>query len=173
MKQHQPTIVQKMMLRSLIIAPGLLAIFLCGCVYSFNKGGKSSIESLYVERFENKTPEFGLAERTSDIVINAFIDDGTVKIVPQDNADAILYAEITSYTRRPNKFDENDVVSEYKIVIGFRVTLKNPADQTDLWTESWTPEGIYQADSETEEDGELRAVNQLVVLVIGKTTRSW
>lgn len=173
MKRQRPTIVQKMMQRFLIIVPGLMAIFLCGCIYSFNPGGKSTIQSLSIERFDNKTPEFGLADRASDIVINAFIDEGTIKIVPQDNADAILYAVVTSYERRPNKFDENDVVSEYKIIIGFKVTLKNPDDQTEIWTESWKPEGVYKTATETEDVGELNAVNQLVDLVITRTSRAW
>ena len=151
-----------------------LAIICAGCgVYTFNPKGKSDIQNIAIEPFENKTSEFGLADRITEIVIDAFITDGTMKIVPTDNADAYLVGVLSRYERVPHKFDENDQVEEYKVLMDFEIVLKNPKDDSEKWRQRLTQEGIYNANDETEEDGQQRAGQRLVEAIINKTTKSW
>lgn len=158
--------------------PVILILFLtitcAGCgVYTFNPKGKSDIQNIAIEPFENKTGEFGLADRITEIVIDAFIADGTMRIVPTDNADAYLVGTLTRYERVPHKFDENDQVEEYKVLMDFEIVLKNPRDDSEKWRQRLTQEGIYNANEETEEDGQQRAGQRLVEAIINKTTKSW
>ena len=151
-----------------------LTIIYAGCgVYTFNPKGKSDIQNIAIEPFENKTGEFGLADRITEIIIDAFIVDGTMKIVPTENADAYLVGVLTRYERVPHKFDENDQVEEYKVLMNFDIALKNPKDDSEKWRQSLTQEGIYNANEETEEDGQQRAGQRLVEAIINKTTKSW
>jgi len=151
-----------------------LTIICAGCgVYTFNPKGKSDIQNIAIEPFENKTGEFGLADRITEIVIDAFIADGTMKIVPADNADVYLTGVLTRYERVPHKFDENDQVEEYKILMDFEIVLKNSKDDSEKWRQRLTQEGIYNANEETEEDGQKRAGQRLVEAIINKTTKSW
>ena len=151
-----------------------LAIICAGCgVYTFNPKGKSDIQNIAIEPFENKTSEFGLADRITEIIIDAFIADGTMKIVPSDNADAYLVGVLSRYERVPHKFDENDQVEEYKVLMDFEIVLKNPKDDSEKWRQRLTQEGIYNANDETEEDGQQRAGQRLVEAIINKTTKSW
>ena len=71
------------------------------------------------------------------------------------------------------QFDENDQVQEYKVVMDFQITLRDPQNQSDIWTQSMRQEGIYSATEETEEDGQQRAGARLVEAVIDRTTKSW
>ena len=159
----------------------LLALFLSlnlivagGCgVYTFNPHGKSDITNISIEPFANETNEFGLADRLTELVIDAFITDGTLKIVPLDNAEAFLVGVLTGYQRLPHKFDENDQVEEYKILLDVEIALKNAGDDSEKWKERLTFEGIYNANDETEEDGQVRASERLVEAVLNKTTKSW
>ena len=151
-----------------------LVISVSGCgVYTFNPKGSSSIKTIAVERFENKTDQFGLTDRLTEVVIDAFIADGSMKVVSPDAADAILRATLTSYRRVPFQFDENDNVQTYKVLLDFNVSLINPSDQSEIWKEDMPQEGIYAADTETEEDGQQRAGQRLVEAIINKTTKSW
>ena len=151
-----------------------LTVNLAGCgVYTFNPRGKSEIQNIAIEPFENQTAEFGLADRITEIVIDAFIADGTMKIVPTDNADAYLEGTLTRYERVPFKFTENDQVEEYKVLMDFDISLKNPKDGSEKWRQKLTQEGIYNADTETEENGQQRAAERLVQAIIDKTTKSW
>ncbi|MCP4685375.1 MAG: LptE family protein [bacterium] len=150
----------------------LQAVLGCG-VYTFNPKGKSDISTIAVEPFENQTQEYGLTDRLTEVIIDAFISDGNLKIVPLEGADAVLAGTLLKYDRVVEKFDENDQVEEYKIVMAFEITLRNPQDQSEIWKERMTQEGAYNASEQTEEDGQLLAGERLVEAVINKTTKSW
>ena len=151
-----------------------LALLVLGCgVYTFNPRGQSTVSTITVELFENQTSQYGLADQMTEAVIDAFIADGTMKVVSADVAEAILTGTLTRYERLLQEFDEADQVSEYKIQIGFDVTLKNPTDQSEIWTIQLTLDGIYDANNETEEDGQRLVGEQLVEAVLNKTTKSW
>jgi len=144
----------------------------CG-VYTLNPAGKSKLGSIAVEPFENKTSEYGLTDRITEIIVDAFIADGTIKVLPSSAADAVLTGVLTRYQRVPQEYDENDQVQKYKVVMDFEIALKNPDDQSDIWKEQMRQEGIYDAASEMEEDGQRLAGQRLVEAVINRTTKSW
>ncbi len=151
-----------------------LAALLLGCgVYTFNPKGKSSITSIAVERFDNQTDEYGLADQMTDLVIDAFISDGNLKVVSIDNAQALLSGVLTSYQRQPYQYDENDVVESYSVDMTFDITLRDPGDETEIWKERLTQRGVYQVGTESEDDGRQRAIALLVEAIINKTTKSW
>lgn len=159
-----------------LLSSGLVigATFLVSCsVYTFNPSGKSEISSIAVERFSNQTPEYGLADQMTDIIIDALIEDGSIKVLSIDMAEAILAGVLTSYERLPHKFDENDQVQQYKVVMVFDISLSKSSDNTELWHETMRQEGIYDVEGETEDDGRQEAVSLLVEAIMNKTTRSW
>lgn len=148
-------------------------LLLIGC-YTFNPAGKSSIQSIAIERFDNKTTEYDLADRMTDLVIDEFLADGTMKVVSVENADAVLVGVLTGYLRNPFKYDESGVVSSYSVTLTFDVLLQNPNDNdSEIWRETMVQEGIYNVDSQTEQDGQDEAVQSLIVEIINRTTKSW
>jgi len=153
----------------------LLLIFIslsCG-VYTLNPKGKSDISTVAVERFTNTTPEFGLADRMTDDVIDALIADGNLNVVSIENADAVLTGELVRYERKPYQFTENDVVTTYSVIMDFEIVLKKADSDAEIWKERISQTGTYQVDTETEEDGQQKAIGFLVEAIINKTTKSW
>jgi hypothetical protein len=158
--------------------PLTLAALVClvtgGCgVYTLNPKGKSTIKAIAIERFENKSAEYGLADQMTEVVIDAFFADGTMDVVSVDNADAVLLGVLKSYERKPHQYDENDQVSSYEVRMVFDITLRDPAKNTDVWQETMSQIGVYQVADETEQDGQQRAIKLLVDGIINKTTHSW
>lgn len=161
-------------LSSVIVLASLLSFVNSGCgVYSFNPKGKSSIKTIAIEPFENKTSEFGFTDRLTEIVTDAFIKDGNLKVVPSANADAVLIGTLLSYGRAPLRFDINDQVAEYKVRLEFEVVLRNPQDQSEILKDRFLQEASYDAVTETEEDGQKRAGEKLVEAILNRTTKSW
>ncbi|PKK82143.1 MAG: hypothetical protein CVT49_15250 [candidate division Zixibacteria bacterium HGW-Zixibacteria-1] len=157
-----------------IILIGLLGLLPVGCaVYSFSPGGKSSIKSIAVRQFENKTIESGLSSRMTDLVVDAFIADGNLKVVSESDADAVMAGELNSYERKAHTFDEADNVSQYVVKVVFNIVLQDGSDGNEIWKESFYSEGVYSADTETEDDGQARAAEKLVVDVLNRTTKNW
>lgn len=150
----------------------IVAAYGCG-VYTLNPKGKSDVSTIAVEPFENKTAEFGLADRLTEVIVDALIVDGNLKIAPVSGADVVLIGTLIGYQRVVEKFDENDRVQQYKVIMDFELTLRNPRDQSDIWTQKVRQEGIYDANTQTEEDGQRAAGVRLVEVIINKTTKSW
>ena len=153
----------------------LFGLFLFGgcAIYTFNPGGKADFSTIAVEPFENQTPEFGLADRLTEIVIDAFIADGMLKVVGRDQAEVVLKGILKKYERISYQFDENDQVQKYKVLMDFEIVLINTGDETERWRQAMTQEGIFDANDETEEDGQTRAGERLVEAILNKTTKSW
>ena len=159
---------------AIAVSLSLCVFLLFGCgVYTFNGRGKSNIKTIAIDPFENQTSQFGLTDRLTQIIVDAFISDGTIKVVPIAMADAVLTGQLTRYDRIASKYDASDRVEEYKVLMDFQVTLKNPKDQTDLWKAQMNQEGIYKADGQTEVDGQKAAGKRLVEAILNKTTVSW
>lgn len=152
---------------------GLTALSLVGCPYSFSPKGKLDINSVAIQRFENMTTEFGIEDRMTDAVIDAFIADGTMRVLPSDQAEAILEGSLVSYNRKPYEYDESDQVTSYVVEMDFVIHLKKPGDDSDFWTETMSQRGVYDLLTETEEDARLKAINLLVEAIINRTTKSW
>ena len=144
-----------------------------GCFYSMNPRGAVTVKSVAIERFQNDTPEFGLADQMTDAIITAFIADGTIKVLPRDQAEAVLLGTLTRYQRRPYKYDENDQVTAYAVEMDFDIHLNKPADDSLIWQERMSQRGVYNLETETEEDGRQKALVLLVQAIINRTTKSW
>ncbi|MBD3257243.1 hypothetical protein GF377_02330 [candidate division GN15 bacterium] len=154
----------------LLLALGSLG----GCgVYTLNPRGQSTVSTMYVAPFDNETAEYGLADRLTEIIIDAFIADGSIRVVAESEAEAVLLGTLTNYERQVQKYDQNDQVETYKIVMDFDIVLRNAEDQSDIWKENLRQEGLYDAVEETEEDGQRRAGGWLVEAVLNRTTKSW
>ncbi len=160
-----------------LYSTGLLIVLLAaisGCgAYSFSMSGKAAFESLNVEQFENNTIEYQLSDRLTDAVIDAFINDNKVQIKEPSKAEAIMSGTVVSYRRVPHTYDQNDIVTEYAVKVTLKINVVKADSEDVIWEEEFFAEGIYDANTEAEEDGQNRAVEQLTVDILNHTTQSW
>ncbi len=152
-------------------------LVLAGCgVYTFNPGGKSSIKTISVSQFDNQTVEAGLTNRLTDLIVDAFISDGNLRVVSADQADAILTGTLTHYDRKAVNFapgTATDTVNQYSVDLVFEITLKDRKADKDIWKDTFLSEGLYSVNTETEDIGQSRAISKLVTDIITRTTKSW
>ncbi len=102
---------------------------------------------------------------------DAFIADGSVAIVDLQSAQAVLSGSLNAYERAVETFDANDQVEQYKIILRLTITLVDQSIDSTLWELPTVVEGVYDADTEAEEDGLVEAADRLVETVLAKTTR--
>ena len=161
----------KKILTIVILAIGLTAS--CG-VYTFSPSALGGIKSTAIPLFENRTSEGGLSEDLTDKLSRAFINDNTLRVVPESRADAIIRGAVVSYEFEAYTFDQNEVVSEYIVRIGTDIGFYEKKNSKAIWEEqgmsSW---GIYNSITETEDDGKERALNKLVEDILNKTVKGW
>jgi hypothetical protein len=157
------------------IFPVLLMLVSVSCgVYSFSQSNLGNIKSIAIPLFDDKSTEGTLGEQMTDKLAKAFLTDGTVKVVREQQADGILKGTVVSYSRDPYNYTGNEIVTEYRCLITLDVQFLNRRDGKVIWEEkgmsNW---GTFKADTESEDTGKSRAVDKLVEDIINKTVKGW
>lgn len=151
-----------------------IGVLASGCgVYSFSSGGKAPFESVNVAQFENNTIEYRLSDVLTDALVDAFIRDNAVEIKEPSKADAIMNGRVVSYRRDAHTYDQQDNVTEYAVKVSIHVRVVKAGTEDVIWEKDFYAEGIYNAMTETEEDGQNRALDLLATAVLDQTTSSW
>ena len=113
-----------------VITVIMINIFFSGCgIYTFTGHGIGGIETLTIQPFENQTAEFGIREELTDILITSMLKDRTLSVVDQGSADAVLNGNILSIEDFPLTYDDQETVSEYKVVITVSFVLKKKEEE--------------------------------------------
>jgi len=145
----------------------------CG-PYSFNPSGRSSLKSIAVPLFENQTREYGIRELLTEGVINGFVQDGSVTVVNEKRAEAVLRGSVLAYVRQPYTYAADESVQEYRVVITIQARLEDAVRRQVIWEEtSLVQWGNFNAVGETEDEGKTRAVEKLAEDIVNRTVRSW
>lgn len=158
---------------SIVLLISLLVVSNC-TYYSFSGSGLKGISSVAVPLFEDQTQEYGLRETLTQKLVDAYVQDNTLKVVNQKNSDSILYGTITAYLREAHTFDENENVKEYRVRVFVKATLEETKKKKIIWEEDnlegWA---IYSASDETEDDGKEKALQKLAEDIVNRTVKGW
>jgi hypothetical protein len=148
-----------------------MLIFTC-CTYSFNPSRHSHIRSIAIPVFRNETVKYGLEESLTEKVVEAFMEDGRLRIKEEDVSDSLLEGTVTKYEKSPFIYDEYEEVSSYRVLVGIEVRFTDMTRDRILWNarfEEWAP---YPADGE-EEEGVDQALEQLKERLIREINEGW
>jgi hypothetical protein len=157
------------------VAVSVLAVTLLSCaVYTFSPSALGGIKSVAIPLFENRTTESGLRESLTDRLSQAFVDDNTLRVVPEATADGVLRGAVVSYRREAYTYSEAEVVSEYIVYVGIDVEFVERKSGKVIWEEknmsNW---GTYDSATQTEDDGKNIAIGKLVEDILNKTVKGW
>jgi outer membrane lipopolysaccharide assembly protein LptE/RlpB len=125
---------------ALVAAAALVA----GCGYSTTSRTAKDIKSIYVPFFENQTAEPNLEISVTERVIQNLVTENTLKVVRENDADAILDGRITEFRNQPFSFNQNLNAEEYIVVIKVVVTLFNRRTNEPIWQDKpFSGDGSY------------------------------
>lgn len=111
----------------------LAAILLAGCGYSTRGSLPDHIKTVAVPIFKNRTLEPGVESAITSGVVNAFSSGGRVKVVPLDEADAVLQGEVVGYSLDGLSFDTNANVRAYRLRLVLNVEFRDVRRSAMLW----------------------------------------
>jgi hypothetical protein len=164
--------------RAIALAVGLMAALAVGCGYSTTSRTAKDIKSIYVPFFENTTAEPNLEISVTDRIIQFLVEDNTLKVVTEDEADAILDGQITVFQNRPFSFNQNLDAQEYIVVIKVVVTLFNRRSNEPIW-QNRTIEGngsyfIEQVESgRTFDQAVEESLSEITNQILNLTVQDW
>ena len=160
------------------VASVMAAVLLAGCShYSMSSGLVGGIRTVAIPTAENDTPEERIAETLTERISDAFVEDGRLRVVDEETADAVLILRLRSLEDRPFTFTAQEETEQYRFRVFIDAVLQKTADQSLLLElegmEGW---GIYDATLPEEEGREVAIVSGLDMVieeVVDRTTASW
>lgn len=117
------------------LLPGLALVtgLLAGCGYSTSGNLPDHIKTVAVPIFKNRTLEPGVDSAITSGVVNAFSSGGRVRVVPVEQADAILEGEVVGYSLEGLAFDTRANVRAYRLRLVLNVEFRDVRRSGLLW----------------------------------------
>ena len=103
----------------------LLVVGFAGCGYSFRGNLPDHIKTVGVPIFQNKTSEPGVESLLTSAVIDAFASNGRLRVVKQEEADAILTGEVVGYGVLSIAYDNLANVRQYRLIVTMNLRLRD------------------------------------------------
>lgn len=119
-------------------------IFTLGCGYHFVGGGSAlpvHIKKIGIPMASNRTSEPNLEDELTKALSEEFQKDGRLKVVSNEDADAILYSDIVSFQTVALSI-QKDMVSAYRIVMKVDFRLEDRMGKNIIWEEKGMESGI-------------------------------
>ena len=157
-------------------------VLLSGCNYGFRGGGgfPPDIRTIYIESFENTTPQFELDQLIFRELTERLPRALGVRPAGEVNADAIVRGRITRYedaalNYRTNAGGSNQVeVLQQQVQVTVAVEIIDRRRNVILWESSTlTGRGDYNPDQQTDQDARAKAVETLVTQIIDGAQSQW
>src|SRR6266511_175624 len=102
----------------------LITALLAGCGYGVSGSLPEHIKTVAVPVFKNKTQEPAVEHGITSAVVTAFVNSGRLKVVPLDQADAVLDGEIVGYAIEPLTFDRRLNAREYRLRVVLNIEFR-------------------------------------------------
>ncbi len=111
-----------------------------GCAYKLGAVGDPGFKKLFIENFKSEADEPHLENIVTTTVIQQFQNDGTLQIVPANEADVILRGTITQLVTSPVRYSRSNEITptEVSLSITVRYTLTKRGETRPYTTSTAT-----------------------------------
>ena len=155
-----------------------VAVVLGGCAYYSTSGGLiGGIRTVGIPVAENQSAEFAVAERLTERAGDAYAEDGRLRVVDEESADALMQLEVLSVDDRPFTYTAAEQTEQYRFAVRVAAELVRVADGEVLLElvglEGW---GTYDAalgEEEGREPAVDRALDMVIEELVDRTTAGW
>lgn len=143
----------------IVLAAAGLALALQGCGdVPVNKSVPNDVQKVSIPVFENRTVQPNLESDLTRKVVQDFISDGRVQVVPHEQAQAELRGIIQRYDRIVLLRDANQVPQEYKLQIVVDLDFVDLKDGKD--TLMWTTRQLLEEGKQDFDSTNVRSVKE-------------
>lgn len=157
---------------------------LAGCGYTTKTVLPRNVKTIYVETVKNKLKaediyayQPGLEMDITNAVIRRLQQDGNLKVVEQQKADAILKTDLLSLEQEGLRFDQLESVKEYRLFIVVGLKLVDGKTGETLWEEpnfsGDTEYFVTDVTSLGEQRAALQVVDRLAKNVVDRIVEDW
>jgi hypothetical protein len=121
----------------------------------------------------SQVSEYGLEQQLTSMVVEDMVSDGRLAVV-NSNGDAILRATVTSFSRTPYSYTSAEVVEEYKLQMGVRISFEDQIQDIPLLDDETVSEWIvYDPDTEAYADARDRLMTKIAEEIVRRSLSGW
>ena len=157
---------------------------LSGCGYTRKTVLPRNIKTIYVETVKNKIDvekiyayQPGLEMDITNAVIRRLQQEGIVKVVSKEHADAILKTDLLSFVQQGLRFTNLQSVQEYQLFIEVRLRLVDAKTGDLIWEEpTFTGDNEYYVSSVNsigEQKAAVDAIDRLALNIVDRIVQDW
>ncbi|MXW81062.1 MAG: hypothetical protein F4Z57_19160 [Gemmatimonadetes bacterium] len=160
------------------IRVALVALCIGGCAYYSTSGGLlGGIRSIGIPVADNQTSEFAVAERLTERAIDAYAEDGQLRVVDEESADALLQLNVISIEDRPFTYTTAEQTEQYRFAVLVAAELVKVEDGEVLLAlaelEGWGTYDAALAEEEGRDPAMERALDMVLEELVDRTTAGW
>lgn len=168
-----------------IILPGVLCLLIfSGCGYTRKSTLPEGIKTIYVSTVKNEIPiegvtayQPGLEMMITNAITRRLQRDGNLKVVPEEQADAVLESSLTAFEQEGLRFSTLESIEEYRVFIVLSMRLANRKTGEIFWVEpNFSGDAEYFVNtvrSISREEAAQRAVDRLARNVVDRIVEDW
>ncbi len=157
-----------------ILAISILMVAACG-PYSFSGTSSPHIKSVAIPIFQDQTSEFGIKEKLTDVLIQEFTKDNTLRVTDRRSADSLLEGTIIRVDDRAGAFTSDERVQDIKIFITVHVKYQDLQKRKVIWEEEITQWGTFNPDEgpQSRDAGIAEAIAKISGEILNKSVSGW
>lgn len=140
--------------------------------YSFTGKSLPGIETIAIPLFADRTPEIQVRDKLQSMLISTFQDENILKVVSQNQADAVLNGIIESINDVATAFTKQEEARQWELRLVVQIKLENKNTGKVILAERLTGLGFYKDLIERDEAID-QAIRQITRDISNKIVSSW
>jgi len=161
-----------------------VVMFMTGCgIYSFKGSIPDHLHDVALVTFKNMTTEFAVETDIEEALTERLLNEQLLPLANKAVPDSRITGQIISITDKPNSFDENENILDYRLEIKGEVTWYDEIRATQLFKKKFVVFGTYFSEDENakrsdnekleRDDAYQEAIEKLIDLIIESMTEEW
>jgi len=149
-------------------------LFSCG-IYSFTGSIPSHIKTVAIPLFDDNTSFPGVREDLTNKVIDRFIAENVLQVVPESNADLLITGTILSIQERAAIITTGEDVEQYEVYVNVKVKCTEIKSGKVWWEKTLRRFGVMEGvgDIDARNDAIETANIEITQDIIDNTLANW
>lgn len=158
-----------------ILAFSLIVIINSCAYYSFKGALPSHLKTIAIPLLNNRTPEATIHENLTNKLIDAFLEDNTLGIVDETQANLILTGSVNAVRVQASIVKAGETVSETKLTVQVKIKVEDVVTNKVLIDKNFEDSGLMDATAGFEERNAAidEALVQLTDKILNATLGGW
>ena len=159
-------------------------LLLAGCgIYSFKGSIPDHLHDVELVTFKNLTTEFAVETDIEEALTDRMLNEQLLSLSAKENPDSHIEGKINSISDKPNSFDENENILEYRLEFRGEIIWYDHVRETEIFNKKYTVFGTYFSEDENakrsddekieREDAYDETIEKLIDFIIESMTEEW